>query len=325
MQKTPCVHQLESSWADLTPTGVRTGLLCSDYQLQNLPTNTFPARVGKHTQPFPVHMCTHHTDAHTESLGFIFWAKRGGVVWAGVGVARAGGERTWSRAWSQGADERGFTIRHDCILFIFSPTLPTRRGTDRQTEKKRRRQVGNTQLMQAFFVFFLLPWAHQDEVNVFPSPVSLVYVFFSLFHSRSPSAHPPAPNSRSPEVRTSHNSTWPRLQLFICVNAPDRRCKKDCTKTSGPTGREKARQDRMWKEAGERRETRSTSHNTICTNPKPSALWRVEGLSLHQCSRGWLNTRENLRSDILFTLLMDISQTLYNMEGASGALNLHFL
>lgn len=98
---------------------------------------------------------------------------------------------------------------------------------------------------------------------------------------------------------------------------------KDCTKTSGPIGREKARQDRMWKEAGERRETRSTSHNTICTNPKPSALRRVEGL--HQCWQGWLNTRENLRSDIIFTLLMDVSWTLENTKGASGALNLHFL
>lgn len=150
MQKTPCVHQLESSCADLTPTGVRTGPLWvyytlnvgNDYQLQNLPTNTFPARVGKqyirHTAIPGAHVHTSHRRTHRISwLHLLSW--RGGVVWAGVGVARAGGERTWSRAWSQGADERGFTIRHDCILFIFSPTLPTRRGTDRQTDRQRRR------------------------------------------------------------------------------------------------------------------------------------------------------------------------------------------
>ncbi|KAK9518446.1 hypothetical protein VZT92_023752 [Zoarces viviparus] len=32
----------------------------------------------------------------------------------------------------------------------------------------------------------------------------------------------------------------------------------------------------MWKETGARRELRSTSHNTICTNPKPAAACPVE-------------------------------------------------
>lgn len=66
-----------------------------------------------------------------------------GEYWAGVRVARAGGERTWSRAEGQSADERGFTIRHDCILFIFSRTFPTRRRTDRQRHRETDRDVDN--------------------------------------------------------------------------------------------------------------------------------------------------------------------------------------
>lgn len=51
---------------------------------------------------------------------------------------RAGGERTWSRAGGQAADEWGFVIRHECILFIFFKTRPTRRGTDTEGETSRR-------------------------------------------------------------------------------------------------------------------------------------------------------------------------------------------
>lgn len=63
-------------------------------------------------------------------------------------MARAGGERTWSRAGGQGADERGFTIRQDCILFIFSRTRPTRRGTDRERQRGSERGGGREEEME---------------------------------------------------------------------------------------------------------------------------------------------------------------------------------
>ena len=161
------------------------------------------------------------------------------------------------------------------------------------------------------------------------SPVPTPWCMMSFSRSLTLEPHPPILLLLALDPQRSKHPIIPPGCCFSSLSALmlQTGAARDCTKTSGPIGREKARQDRMWKEAGERRETRSTSHNTICTNPKPSVLWRVEGLSLHQCWRGWLNTRENLRSGILtgLTLLMDISWTLENTEGASGALNLHFL
>lgn len=77
---------------------------------------------------------------------------------------------------------------------------------------------------------------------MFPSTGPLVYDVFLL----PLSTHPP-----SLEVTAAHQSTWLLLQLFICVNASDRRC-LDCTKTSGLGGRDKAGQDveGSWDEQG---------------------------------------------------------------------------
>lgn len=133
-------------------------------------------------------------------------------------MARAGGERTWSRAGGQGADERGFTIRQDCILFIFSRTRPTRRGTDRPTEKKRRRR--NT-INASRFVF-----CEHAKLRSMCSPVLAAWCMMSLSSSFTLYPRPPTPpsRSRSPEVQTSHHSTWLLLQLFICVKASDQCC-----------------------------------------------------------------------------------------------------
>ncbi|KAK5864415.1 hypothetical protein PBY51_015659 [Eleginops maclovinus] len=98
---------------------------------------------------------------------------------------------------------------------------------------------------------------------------------FTLSSTRPPS------HSGSQETPTSHRSTWLQPQRFICVKASDRRC----TKTSGLSGGDKARQDRMWKEAGVRREMRRTSHNTMCTNPKPSGPCPGKGPGLFQGGR----------------------------------------
>lgn len=224
--------------------------------------------------------CAHITQMHIQKL---FWTKRRGVG-RELGAARAGEERTWSRAGGQGADERGFMVRHECILFIFSRTLPTRLGTDIEANREEEKKTNGRKLMQKGLSSMSTPsWGQCVPQSRLPGVWCL---------SLTPSTHP-----RSLEVQASHHSTWLPLQLFICVNASDRRC-LDCTKTSGPGGRDKARQDRMWKEAGVSREMRSTSHNTICTNSKVSAACPAKGGGPRPPSvlRGWLSIRENLRN-----------------------------
>lgn len=136
----------------------------------------------------------HISHKHTHSW-LPLLSNRVGVegVWIGDGVERAVGERTWSRAWGQRADERGFTIRQECILFIFSRTRLTRQGTDRQTARERgEEEEGEIQLLETHL--------SSAEVNVFPSPGSLVYdVFFTPLQSLSPNTHPTS-CSQSPEV-----------------------------------------------------------------------------------------------------------------------------
>lgn len=57
-------------------------------------------------------------------------------VFAGGRGLRAGGEWTWSRIRGQAADERGFMIRQDCILFMFSRACLTKQeGEEEKTEE----------------------------------------------------------------------------------------------------------------------------------------------------------------------------------------------
>lgn len=73
------------------------------------------------------------------------------------------------------------------------------------------------------------PRVRRAEVNTFPSPGSLVCGGLPL---SKPSTHPASLPPRPPEARASHQSTWPPPRLLICVSA------SDCTKTSGPGGRD---------------------------------------------------------------------------------------
>lgn len=149
----------------------------------------------------------------------------------GVG---ARGERTWSRAGGQGAVERGFMIRHESILFIFSTTLPTRRGTDGERERAEEKKTNKEKINSSRFVFH-----ERAEPRSMRSPVPAPWCMMSPSHP----IHPPLDLWRS---KHPHHSTWLTLRLVICVNASSRRC-SDGTGTSG--GRDKSRQDRMWKEA----------------------------------------------------------------------------
>lgn len=117
--------------------------------------------------------CAHTTQMHIQKL---FWTKRRGVG-RELGAARAGGERTWSRAGGQGADERGFMVRHECILFIFSRTLPTRRGTDIEANREEEKRE---KINAKGFVFH-----EHTELRSMRSPVPAPWCMMSL------SPHPP--------------------------------------------------------------------------------------------------------------------------------------
>lgn len=88
-----------------------------------------------------MHACTHHTDAHADSYDSSSELKVGGVVvWQQLARREAGEERTWSRAGGGREHMGGFMIQHECILFIFSRTLPI--IGEGPTERKRRRGIG---------------------------------------------------------------------------------------------------------------------------------------------------------------------------------------
>lgn len=110
------------------------------------------------------HRCTYRNSSELEGVGG--FGRESGAV-------RAAGERTWSRAGGQGADEWGFVIRHECILFIFFKTLPTRRGTDTEEETQRKRQVGDyrRKVMQSGLSSMSTPSAGQCVPQSWPPGV----------------------------------------------------------------------------------------------------------------------------------------------------------
>lgn len=109
------------------------------------------------TQPFPVHMCTHHTDAHTESLGFIFWAE--GEGWSGreLGWQELEGN---GRGPGLGAREqtRG-DLRSDMTASCLYFPRPFQLGegrTDRQTDREEEEKTSRKHTINAGS-FFILP------------------------------------------------------------------------------------------------------------------------------------------------------------------------
>lgn len=114
-------------------------------------------------------------------------------------------------------------IRHECILFTLSFQL----GEGR-TQRKSRGEMGEYECKKKGH-FSESSAASRAEVNPFPSPGSLVCGGLPL---SKPSTHPASPLPTPPEARASHQSTWPPPRLLVCVSA------SDCTKTSGPGGRD---------------------------------------------------------------------------------------
>ncbi len=181
-------------WEDRSPP-TELQVECGKWlQVANQPTTTFPTSELENgildTQPMYVHTSHRWTQllAWSPKLKWCVCV----CVCAGirVGVAKAGGERTWSRAGGQRANKRGFTIRYDCILFIFSRTLPTNEETDRQTEtqadrEEEKKEGWRNTIKSSRFVF-----REDAEVNVIPS-LSFPSLFLSI-HIHPPSRLSPS-------------------------------------------------------------------------------------------------------------------------------------
>lgn len=161
------------------------------------------------TLPFLMHACTHRTDAHADSYDSSSELKVGGG-----GLAAVGAERGWRgtdvvEGWGgAGSTWGGFMIQHECILFIFSRTLPI--IGEEPTERKRRGGIGSKWIQMGFSSTSIPTWGQRFSRYRLCGVRSL---------SHSTSTHPPTPRGL-----ISHHSTWLPVQFFVCANAKGRSC-----------------------------------------------------------------------------------------------------